>query len=84
MKYILLGLLISLSVFSQDFNKLDENGKKNGLWKGIYEESKRPRYEGTFEHGKEIGMFKFFDDYFSFAYFILILIIKNSVTRIVF
>lgn len=62
MKYILACLLVSVSVFAQDINKLDENGKKHGVWKGIYEESKRPRYEGTFEHGKEIGMFKFFDD----------------------
>lgn len=45
-----------------DYNKLDEKGKKHGLWKGIYEESKRPRYEGTFNHGKEIGVFNFFDD----------------------
>ena len=62
MKYLLIILLISISVFSQDINKLDENGKKNGLWKGYYEVSKRPRYEGTFEHGREIGTFKFFDD----------------------
>jgi len=56
------SLLISFSVFAQDVNKVDANGKKHGLWKGIYEESKRVRYEGTFEHGKEVGMFKFFDD----------------------
>jgi antitoxin component YwqK of YwqJK toxin-antitoxin module len=62
MKYLLLSLLISISVFAQDINKLDENGKKNGLWKGFYEGSKRPRYEGSFEHGKEIGTFKFYDD----------------------
>ena len=62
MKYsIVLLFLFNLS-FSQDINKLDENGKKNGFWKGIYKESKRPRYEGTFNHGKEVGMFKFFDD----------------------
>ena len=48
--------------FAQEHNKLDENGKKHGLWKGFYEESKRLRYEGTFDHGKEIGLFKFFDD----------------------
>ena len=53
---------MSTVTFSQEYNKLDENGKKHGVWKGIYEESKRPRFEGTFEHGKEIGMFKFFDD----------------------
>lgn len=62
MKYIFFFLIQTVALFAQDFNKLDENGKKHGLWKGIYEESKRPRYEGTFEHGKEVGLFKFFDD----------------------
>jgi antitoxin component YwqK of YwqJK toxin-antitoxin module len=45
-----------------DYNKVDEKEKKNGVWKGFYPESKRPRYEGTFEHGKEIGVFSFYDD----------------------
>ncbi|MFZ4671511.1 MAG: toxin-antitoxin system YwqK family antitoxin [Flavobacterium sp.] len=62
MKYILIFLLTTTFSIAQDFNKLDENSKKHGLWKGFYEESKRPRYEGIFEHGKEIGIFKFFDD----------------------
>lgn len=62
MKYIFIFLLSIYNVFAQEFNKLDEKGLKNGFWKGIYEESKRPRYEGTFDHGKEIGIFKFFDD----------------------
>ena len=59
-------VLLLLNVFvlhaQTDFNKLDPQGKKNGLWKGFYEESKRLRYEGTFEHGKEIGIFNFYDD----------------------
>jgi antitoxin component YwqK of YwqJK toxin-antitoxin module len=62
MKYIVIFLLISTVSFAQDYNKLDENGKRHGVWKGVYEESKRPRYEGTFDHGKEVGIFKFFDD----------------------
>ena len=63
LKIILLFLVTTNASFSQnDFNKLDEKGLKQGIWKGFYEESKRPRYEGTFEHGKEIGTFKFFDD----------------------
>ena len=62
MKYIIILLLLTNIGFAQDTNKMDENGKKHGVWKGIYEESKRPRYEGTFEHGKEVGMFRFFDD----------------------
>lgn len=45
-----------------DFNKLDEKGKKHGLWKGVYEDTKNPKYEGTFEHGKEVGVFTFFDN----------------------
>ncbi len=54
--------LCSISVFAQDINKLDANGKKNGLWKGTFDESKRPRYEGTFDHGIETGTFKYFND----------------------
>lgn len=62
MKYFIFLVFTSFSLLAQDFNKIDANGKKHGLWKGTFEESKRPRYEGTFDHGKEIGLFKFFDD----------------------
>ena len=62
MKILLAFLLISASVFCQTINQLDQNGNKHGLWKGQYAESKRPKYEGVFEHGREKGVFKFFDD----------------------
>ncbi|MGA9639502.1 toxin-antitoxin system YwqK family antitoxin, partial [Flavobacterium sp.] len=67
MKVINLSIvLFATSIFGlqaqSNINKLDGNGKKDGLWKGVYEESKRPKYEGTFTHGKEVGTFKFFDD----------------------
>mgnify|MGYP001164687400 CR=1 FL=1 len=63
MKYLFVILFfLSINSFAQEINKLNANGKKQGIWKGVYEESKRPRYEGTFENGKEIGVFKFFDD----------------------
>ena len=65
LKRLLFGLALLNVLFinaQADSNKLDANGKKDGLWKGIYEVSKRPRYEGTFSHGKETGIFKFFDD----------------------
>ena len=59
-------VLIFLNVFciraQNNFNKLDEKGNKHGLWKGVYEDTKNPKYEGTFEHGKEIGVFTFFDN----------------------
>ena len=63
-KIVLVLLFVNvLSIQAQnDFNKLDEKGKKNGLWKGNYEDTKNPKYEGTFEHGKEIGTFTFFDN----------------------
>lgn len=60
---VFLIVLFTQAVFAQtDFNKLDDKGRKQGLWKGFYPESKRPRYEGTFNHGKEIGVFNFYDD----------------------
>ncbi|KAF2340724.1 toxin-antitoxin system YwqK family antitoxin [Flavobacterium tistrianum] len=64
-KKITFGVLLLATLFSNaqtDINKTDAAGKKDGLWKGTYAESKRPRYEGTFDHGKETGLFKFFDD----------------------
>jgi len=43
-------------------NQFDSNGKREGLWKGTYEQSKRIRYQGVFNSGKELGIFKYFDD----------------------
>ena len=55
--------LVNISIFAQvDYNKLDDKGNKNGLWKGSYEDTKNPKYEGTFEHGKEVGTFTFYDN----------------------
>jgi antitoxin component YwqK of YwqJK toxin-antitoxin module len=62
MKIGILLLLVFFNINAQETNKLDEKGLKNGVWKGYYDESKRLRYEGTFEHGKEIATFKFYDD----------------------
>jgi antitoxin component YwqK of YwqJK toxin-antitoxin module len=56
-------LVVANWVSAQDkLNQFDEQGLRHGFWKGFHEESKRPRYEGVFEHGKEVGMFKYFDD----------------------
>ncbi len=61
-----ISIFIFLNVFciqaQNNLNKLDEKGNKHGLWQGIYEDTKNPKYEGTFEHGKEIGVFTFFDN----------------------
>lgn len=63
MKNYILLLLLSATVFAQDkINQLDAQGNRQGLWKGTYKESNRPRYEGTFNHGVETGLFTYFDD----------------------
>ena len=55
-------MIFGIGFAQTDFNKLDTNSKKHGLWKGIHEASKRPRFEGAFEHGIEVGTFTYFDD----------------------
>ena len=61
-KYILF-LICFLNLFigyaQGDINRLDENGKRHGVWKKYYNNN-RVRYSGTFEHGKETGIFKFY------------------------
>jgi len=61
---ILSFLFITSLVWAQTekINQFDANGNRHGLWKGIYEKSQRIRYQGTFKHGKETGVFKYFDD----------------------
>lgn len=58
--------LVLLSGFfaqaQNQINKLDEKGNKNGLWSGNYPDTKNLKYEGTFDHGKEIGIFTFYDN----------------------
>lgn len=62
MKLVLLLLSFHL-LFSQDtINQFDADGNKHGLWKGYYEDTKRLRYQGTFEHGIEVGEFVFYDN----------------------
>lgn len=54
--------LVSLVSSAQDINKTDANGQRHGQWKGVYDDTKLPRYEGTFEHGKETGTFRFYEN----------------------
>ena len=58
----LISLICSVLHAQKEYNQLDSKGLKHGVWKGVYEESNRPRYQGTFDHGKEVGLFQFFDD----------------------
>lgn len=49
------------SIAQEGLNAYDANGKRHGSWKGYYDnDSGSLKYEGTFEHGKETGLFKFY------------------------
>jgi antitoxin component YwqK of YwqJK toxin-antitoxin module len=53
----------SLIFFAQtNYNKLDDKGKKDGFWRGYYSETKNLKYEGTFDHGVEVGVFTYYND----------------------
>lgn len=61
-KFIIAIIALQLSlgfVEAQEINQLDANGDRHGVWKKYYP-NKRVRYEGTFENGKEVGVFKFY------------------------
>jgi len=60
-RFLLFILLWSVGVsYAQEFNAFDAKGERHGKWQKKYENSDQLRYEGTFEHGKEIGEFKFY------------------------
>ena len=59
MKNSILFIMTNM-VFSQEDNQFDTNGKRHGVWKKTFEGTKAVRYEGQFNHGKEVGLFKFY------------------------
>ena len=62
MKHILVFLFLMFPIFflAQTINQLDDNGKRHGVWKKHFDNTNIVRYEGQFNHGKEIGLFKFY------------------------
>ena len=58
---IFLFLSVSFSVFcNSQNNELDSQGRRHGYWKVDFEGTSNPKFEGNFEHGKKIGIFKFY------------------------
>lgn len=57
-----LFILMVFQGFAQKekINQFDAEGKRDGRWKKEYKNSDQVRYEGTFEHGEEVGTFKFY------------------------
>jgi len=58
--FFIVALISANKIVAQEVNKLDEAGKRHGVWKKFYPNTKQLRYEGQFEHGKEVGTFKFY------------------------
>ena len=59
---IILSIFFCISIANSQSktNQLDSNGKRHGIWKKNFDNSEQLRYEGEFNHGKEIGVFKFY------------------------
>ena len=62
MKHLVLIVMILMSgnLIGQSLNGFDSDGKRHGKWKKNFEGTQVVRYEGTFSHGKEVGLFKFY------------------------
>ena len=55
------GIFFSMVSFSQsEINQMEAQGQRHGVWKKMYPGTDQVRYEGNFEHGKEVGTFKFY------------------------
>ena len=58
---IFLILTLSITVICKgQINQKDENGQRHGDWKVNFEGTSKPKFEGKFDHGKEVGEFKFY------------------------
>ncbi|WP_250434097.1 toxin-antitoxin system YwqK family antitoxin [Hanstruepera flava] len=56
----ILIVLIAGLASAQEFNQFDANGKRHGNWKKNFDGTQVLRYEGKFNHGQEVGQFKFY------------------------
>lgn len=62
MKLVLVIIIFysfNLTFAQEKINQFDVNGNRTGIWKKLYDNG-NIRYQGQFEAGKEIGVFKFY------------------------
>ena len=57
---LMLLICVQYGLAQESVNQYDANGARHGVWKKFYPESDQVRYQGTFEHGKEVGTFYFY------------------------
>lgn len=60
--FICLLLVLAVPITAQTVNQFDENGERHGIWKKYFDNTNVLRYEGEFNHGKEVGLFKFYQN----------------------
>ena len=57
----LIFIIILTTVNAQkSVNQFDNAGKRHGFWTKSYHQTNQKRYEGVFQHGKEIDSFKYY------------------------
>lgn len=56
---LILFILFPVICFSQ-INQKDAEGRRHGEWKVNFEGTQNPKFEGNFNHGEKIGVFKFY------------------------
>ncbi|MFP2995933.1 hypothetical protein ABN763_08480 [Spongiivirga sp. MCCC 1A20706] len=60
-KSLIIGIFFFCQLLvGQDINQFDANNNRHGTWKKYFDGTKQLRYEGQFDHGKEVGLFKFY------------------------
>lgn len=57
---LLLSVFFTVMSAQNVQNQFDANGERHGEWRKTFDNTDQPRYEGTFNHGKEVGVFKFY------------------------
>ncbi|MDT0645258.1 aspartic peptidase [Zunongwangia sp. F260] len=58
---LLFFLLLALNLSAQDgINQFDSEDRRHGKWAVNFEGTSQLKFEGVFDHGKEIGEFRFY------------------------
>ncbi|WP_323788753.1 toxin-antitoxin system YwqK family antitoxin [Psychroserpens sp.] len=64
MRHLFFMFILTMLGFSMPaqevVNQFDDDGKRHGIWKKFFDKTDQLRYEGKFDHGKEIDTFKFY------------------------
>ena len=57
--FLMLTCCFTIICNSQN-NQFDQENRRHGTWKVDFEGTTNPKFEGKFDHGREVGIFKFY------------------------